>query len=188
MQAAATASICGLLGQLGQRQAPDAAEGRIEQLEAAVGAEHRDAFLQRVERLALHPRQGVILRFQRETLGDIVEKIGDPALRIGIEADAQGAAVGQVPDLRRRLEGVIELEQGVFPAAVIGLFGQAAGGAQPVENFGIAGTLVEKGQVERPQLAIGGVGEDQLFRPGRKSRPPVASWSSVRICDSICRA
>ena len=73
-------------------------EGRIEEFEPAVGAEHGDAFLQRVERLALHADQGIELRFEMVALGDIVEEIGDAALRIGTDDDAQRPPVGQIPD------------------------------------------------------------------------------------------
>ena len=105
------------------------------------------------------------MRFQRETFGDVVEQISDPALRIGIEGDAQGAAVRQVPDLRRRLHGEIGAVQRRLPSPVIGLFGQAAVGAQIVENLRIRRPLFEKGRIELPEMAIGGVGENQPFRP-----------------------
>ena len=44
-----------------QDRRPRFGEGRIEQLHASVGAERRDAFLERIERLALHMGEGVDL-------------------------------------------------------------------------------------------------------------------------------
>ena len=56
-QRSATRSICGWSPSCVRPQRPDAGEGRVEQFEAPVAAEHRDAFLQRVEGLALHADQ-----------------------------------------------------------------------------------------------------------------------------------
>ena len=92
-----------LAGQLGAIEPPQPREGGVGQLEPAIGGEDGDALLQRVERLALHPRLGVELGFQVEMLGDVIEQVGDAALRIGVDHRAQGATVGQVPHLLRRV-------------------------------------------------------------------------------------
>ena len=86
-----------LLGERAARQLPDLGESRVEQLEAPVGAEHRDAFLEAVERLALHVDQGVVARFQREALGLVVEQIGDAAVGALLGENVERAPVGQVP-------------------------------------------------------------------------------------------
>ena len=78
------------------RQLPHLGEGRIEQLRAAVAAEHRDRFGEIVERFALHPDQAVESPRQVEAFGDVVEQIGDAAFRIGRgdDADARGRRAG----------------------------------------------------------------------------------------------
>ena len=72
-------------------------ERGIEQPNPAVAAEHGDRLGEIVERFALHPDQGVIAAVEIEPLGDIVEQIGDAAVRIGRGDDAQRAQVRQVP-------------------------------------------------------------------------------------------
>ena len=72
----------GLGVEFARRQPPELAEGRVGQLQAAVGAEHRDAFLQRVKGFALHPRLRVELRLEMAMRGDVVEEVGDAALRV----------------------------------------------------------------------------------------------------------
>ena len=78
-------------------------------------------------------------------LGDVVEEIGDAALRIGVDDDAQRAPVRQIPDLLARLVRLVGRHQARLPDAEIGLLGQPARGAQAVENFGIRRRLVEEG-------------------------------------------
>ena len=98
-------------------------------------------------------------------LGDVVEEIGHAALRVGIDDDPQRPPVGQIPDLLARLDRLIGGEEALFPAAEIGLFRQQAGGAQLVEDLGIARMLIDEGLIERPELAIGGIMEDQTLAP-----------------------
>ncbi len=66
----------GVLRQRLCREFPQTREGRIEQLGAAVAAEHRDGFGEIVERLALDTHQPVILPLELQAFGDIVEQIG----------------------------------------------------------------------------------------------------------------
>ena len=70
-----------LLLQRFRRQLPHFRESRIEQLRAAIAAEHRDRFGEIVERLALDPDQAVKSPRQVEAFGDVVEQIGDAAFR-----------------------------------------------------------------------------------------------------------
>ncbi len=144
-------------------EAPQLGEGRIDQLHPPVGAEHRDAFLQRVERLALHSGQGVDLRGERVALRGVVEEIGDAALRVGARHDAQRAPVGQMPDGLDRLDRLIGGERLRFPAAKVRLLGQLPLGAQAIENFAVGRLRVEKRRVERPDLPIGRVVEGQAL-------------------------
>ena len=162
---ASTVSICGCSPQRLRRQLPHLGEGRIEQLRAAVAAEHRDRFGEVVERFALNPDQAVESPRQIEAFGDVVEQIGDAAFRIGRGDDAERAAIGQVPGVLFRLDRAIGLMQLGLPGAEIRLLRQFARGAQPVEHAGIVGIAVEEGAVEVPQPAIGIVVE---------GKPPLA--------------
>ena len=64
------------------------------QAQAAVAAEHGDAFGEIVERFALDADQFLEAAFEIEPLGDVVEQISEAAVRIGRGDDAQGAAAG----------------------------------------------------------------------------------------------
>ena len=69
---------------LGERlgvELPHVDERRIVQPQPPVGAEHRDRFDEIVERLALHADQRVVAPHQIEPFGDVVEQVGDAALR-----------------------------------------------------------------------------------------------------------
>ena len=155
----------GLVGQGRGGEAPEALERGIVQLQAAVAAEHRHAFAQGVEGFALHAHEGIVAGLQMEPLGHIVEEIGDAALRVGIDDGAQGPAVRQIPDLLDGLDRLIGAHHLRLPGAEVRLFGQAALGAQAVEDFGIGRVLVEEGLVEIPQVAIGGVVEGEALAP-----------------------
>src|SRR5271163_781449 len=157
----ATSSICGRAAS--GIEAPQRGEGGVDQFHPPVRAEHGDAFLQRVERLALYARQSVELRGEREALRRVIEEVGDAALRIGAGDDAQGAAVGQVPDGLDRVHRLVRRERLSLPGSEVGLLRQLPLGAQSIENFTVGRALLEKSEVERPNLAIGSVEEDQAF-------------------------
>ena len=84
--------------------APHLGEGRVVQPQAAVGAEHRDALGESVERLALHADQRLSPALEIDPLGDVLVDVGDAALRIRVGDDAERAPVGQVPPVLARLE------------------------------------------------------------------------------------
>ena len=92
-----TASICGRSCKRRRIELPHLREHRIEQPQPAVAREHRDAFRQVVEGLALHADQRLEAALEIERLGDVVVEIDHAAFRIGRGDDAQRAAVGQVP-------------------------------------------------------------------------------------------
>ena len=98
-----------------------------------------------------------------EALGDVIEKIGHAALRIGIDGDAQRPPIGQIPDVLARLDRLISGEEILFPGAKIGLLRQKSGDPQPVEDFGVARMLIDEGLIERPKLPIGGIVEDKAL-------------------------
>ena len=63
-------------------QFPHLRECGIEQLHAAVAAEHGYRFDEIVERFMLDPGQPVEAPRQVEAFGDVVEQIGDAALQV----------------------------------------------------------------------------------------------------------
>ncbi len=67
---------------------PRAGEGGIVQPQPSIAAEHGDAFGEVVERFALNADQFLKAPFEIEPLGDVVEQIGDAAVRIGRGDDA----------------------------------------------------------------------------------------------------
>ncbi len=149
------------LGERFRRQFPHLLEGRIVQPQPPVAGEHRDRFGEIVERLALHADQRVEAALEIEPLGHVVEQIGDAAFGIGRGDDAQRAAVRQMPHVLLRLRARDRLRAAGSSSAEILLLRQLAGGAQAVEQRGIGRPVVEKGGVEIPQHAIGGVVEAQ---------------------------
>ena len=149
------------LGKSLRREPPHAGEGRVMQAKPPVACEHGDALGQIVERLALHADHFLETTVEIEPLGDVVEQIGDAAVRIGRGDDAQGAAVGQVPSVFLGLDRAIGFEQLRLPLPEILLFRQLAGAAQRLDDRGVGRLLVEIGGVEIPKRAIGGVVEGQ---------------------------
>ena len=131
------------------------------QAQAPVACEHGDAFGQIVERLALDADHLLEAAVEIEPLGDVVEQIGDAAVRIGRGDDAQGAAVGQVPSVFLGLDGAIGFVQLRLPLPEILLLRQLAGAAQRLDHRRVGRSLVEIGGVEIPERAIGGVVEGQ---------------------------
>ena len=69
--------------QLGGIKPPHRGERHVDELQSSIGAKHRHALAQRVQRLALHRHQRVILRLQLIAVGHVVEQIRHAALRIG---------------------------------------------------------------------------------------------------------
>jgi hypothetical protein len=155
------------------RELPHGGESRVEQLRAAVAAEHGDRFAQIVERFALDADQAVVASRQIEALGDVVEQVGDAAFGIRRGDDAQRAAIGQVPGVLFGLNRTIGFVQLGLPGAEVRLLGQLARGAQPVEHAGIVWIAVEEGAVEVPQPAIAVVVE-------RKPPPAVENRDTRR--------
>ena len=155
----------GLFLQRFRRQLPHFFESGIEQFDAAIAAEHGDRFSEIVERLMLDPGQPVVAACEIEALGDIVEQIGDAAFEVRRGDDADGAAVGQEPAVILRLDGAVGFVQLGLPDPEVGLFGQFARRAQPVEHARIVGIGIEEGLIEAPQPPIGFVVE---------GKPPLA--------------
>ena len=149
------------LAQRAARQAPDLREGRVEELQAPVGGEHGDAFLQAVERLALHVDQGIVAALEREALGGIVVEIGEPAVGPLRRDHVDGAAVEQVPPVLVLRAGLVAGQDLGLPVAVVADLGQARQLAQPVEHLAVGRLGGQPVGVEQPQLAIGLVEERQ---------------------------
>ena len=147
--------------QRGRIELPHLREHRIEQPQPPVAREHRDAFRQIVEGLALHADQRLEAPLQVERLGDVVVEVDHAAFRIGRGDDAQGAAAGQVPFVRLGLGRAIGLVQLGLPLAEVLLLRQPARVAQAVEDRGIARALIEEAGLELPEHMEGGVVEGE---------------------------
>ena len=157
-------------------ESPQLGEGGIEQLHTPVGAEHRHAFLERVKRLALYMGQRVDLRGERVALRSVVVEIGDAAFRIGARDDAQGAAVGQMPDGFARLDRLVGAQLLRLPGAKVRLFRQLPLGAEPIEDFAVGRPLIEERRLQRPDLPIGGVVQGEplgLVEDRNRCRQPI---------------
>ena len=131
------------------------------QPQPAVAAKHRDAFGKIVERFALNADQFLKTPLEIEPLGDVVEQVGDPAVRIGGGDDAQSASVGQMPGMFLGFDGAIGLVQLRLPLAKILLLRQLARRAQDLDHRRIGRALIEEAGIEIPQRAIGGIVERQ---------------------------
>ncbi len=112
-----------LLPQRLGRQLPHPGECRVEQLRAAIAAEHRNRLGEIIEGFTLDPDQAVIAPRQLQAFGNVVEQIGDAAFRIWRGDDADGAAVGEVPGILFRLDRAIGLVQLCLPGPEIRLLG-----------------------------------------------------------------
>ena len=144
-------------GEEGAVDVEDRGEGRIVEPEAPVGAEHRHAFAQVIEGLALDAAQRGDLALQLQPLGDVLVDPGHAPLRVGIGDDAERLAVGQVPVLVASLGRAVDREQFRPPGAEIPLLRDAARDAEPVEHGVLVRPGVEEGRVEIEEAAIGGV-------------------------------
>ena len=126
------------------RQVPDPGEGRIGQLEPAVGAVDRNAFVEIVQGLALDLDQRVVGAFQGQPVGHVL--VGEQHAAHGVRAGdaAQRAAVGQMEQLLERLDQPLQPAQPLaFVLGEVDLLGQAARLAQ-----GLQATLLHRvGQV-----------------------------------------
>src|SRR5205807_6536845 len=112
---------------------------------------------------ALHADRGVELRYETVAFGDIVEKIGDAALRIGADNGAQRPPIRRKPNLFVGIERLICGEQVCLPSPEIGLLRQQPRPPETVKNLGIGWFLVEPSLIERPKLAIGHIVENKLL-------------------------
>ena len=164
-------------------------ERRIVQVEPPVAAEHRDALGERFERLALHADQRLVAPHQLQPLGHVVEQIGDAAFRVRRGDDAQGAPVGQMPFVLARLRArdrpraARSSSRGSSPAR--GACARRAGGrARRNRTARNRGTPASRSRTARDRRRC----RTRAAGRRRRSRPPVASWSSVRRCASVMRS
>ena len=130
------------LGEHAARQVPDFGEGRVEQLEPPVGREHRDAFLEAVERLALHVDEGVVLALERQPLGLVDEQVGHAAVGPLLGHDVQHAAVGQVPPVLLRGGLAVTGQHLRLPLGIVDDLRQPPELAQAVEHGAVRGRVL----------------------------------------------
>ena len=165
------------------RQVPQRVEGGVGQPDAAVGAEHGDAFGQIVERLALHAHRGVVAAFEVHLLGQVLEDPGDAALGLRIGDDADRAAVGQVPPVLLRVDGAVGAKQRFLPAAPFRLLGDLALAAQPVDQQRIVGRAVQEARCRNPRASGRPGCRSAASRCCRRWPPP---WSAGPACRHGC--
>ena len=116
-------------------QAPHLAKGVILKLQTAVCAEGCNPFGEIVERRFLDFNLGIVQGFKAQTFCNVIKDDHHAAQRVARFCDAQGAPVGDRPDIVRRGGGAFFrlptiAEQGqlfALPLAVVSLFGKATG-------------------------------------------------------------
>ena len=79
------------------RKLPYGGKCRVVELQSAVGCKHRDAFLEAVERFALHVAQGTVISFERKPLRLIDVQVGDAAVGALLGHEVKRAAVRPMP-------------------------------------------------------------------------------------------
>jgi hypothetical protein len=110
------------------------AKAGIVQIEPAVAAEHRNAFVERLQGLALDADQRFVAPHQLQSLGHVVEQISDAPFRVRRSDDAQGAVVRQIPFMLARLDRPVGIVQLGFPFAEVCLLGSLRAARRPVEH------------------------------------------------------
>ena len=122
--------------ELFRAQLPQLRVSGVAELEASVAAEHRDAFVEIVERRPLDRDERVERAFERQRVGHVLEGEHQAAERMGRDHHADGRPVGAVSQLLLRLDQLGKhrfaflLERGE-----IDLFGQPALAPQRLEGF-----------------------------------------------------
>jgi len=153
----------GTFRQFSRRDFPDVGECNVEEFEAAIGAEHGDAFLQAVEGLALHVDQRVIAAFERQPLGLVGKEVCHAAVGALFGHDVDDAPVGQMPPVFKLGAGRIAGQNLGLPIAVADDGRQLALLAQAVEHGAVGRLRLQPLGVELPELAVGIVVENELL-------------------------
>src|SRR5215471_2301610 len=132
------------VGQIFRREPPGSREGAVVELEPSVGSEYGDALLQRVERGLLDLDERVIGALLTKALAHIFEEVEKAAGRLPSHIDAQGCAVGKVPELLLFLtEAWKQLQPVALPGGEVALFRQLAKLAQAIEDLALGRAAVE---------------------------------------------
>ena len=152
-----------LTAKLAPGQIPDRQIGGIEQLEAAIGAEHGDTFVKMVDGLALYAGERVVRAFEIEPLRDIFIKIDDAAEGVRLGEQLDRAPVRQMPEFLDRFGRGVDFHATLFPGLKVRLFRQAAAGTQLIENFIVGGAAIEPLRIEIPERLVGAVAEGEAL-------------------------
>ena len=168
---------------VGLAYAPERAEGGIGKLQPAVGPEDGNALGKVVDRFALDLQKRVVAGFEIDLLGQVVEYPGRPALRMGVGEDIERLAVRQMPEVRLRVDGVIDGERLFLELAPRMRLRQLAVGAQALEELGVARPAFEKRRVEVPEPLKGLIVEFAGAACCRRWRP---GWPGGRACRRGC--
>src|SRR5690606_11180748 len=137
------------------RKVPQGTERRIRQAQAPIRPEDRNALREAVERLTLDTYNGVVTALQIEFFGQILEDPGHPALGLGIGDDTERATVRQMPPMLLRFDGTVSRQKLLLPAPPLGLLGELALAAQPVEHERVFRHAFQKGGIKIPELLEG---------------------------------
>ena len=114
----------------------------------------------RVSRVSLCTRVSAChLGFELHMLADVVEQVGDAALRVRVRDHAQGAPVGQVPPGLARFDGAVAGQQSAFQPRKSACSGNLRRPPQAVEQFAVGRRLREESGIELPEALIGGVAD-----------------------------
>ncbi len=130
------------------------------QLQPAVAAIDRDAFIEVVDGLALHLDQRVVARLQRQAVGHVLIGQDHAAHRVRGRHHAEGAALGRVHQLFERADDGHDVAgELLLVVAEIGLLGDLPPLAQGVQHF-VDGRLgLQELRIHLEQVAIGAVEE-----------------------------
>ena len=138
---------------------PDAFEGVIEELQTAVRAEHGNAFIEMVERLALNADHLIVAARERYAFGFVLIEVRDTAIGTFLGHHMQRAAIGKMPPLLGLRTSLVAGENLGFPFAIVHDLGDAASLAQAIEKLAMHRALAQPVCIELPELGEGLVEE-----------------------------
>ena len=149
-----------LADQLALGQIPDLAVGRVMQFQPAVAAEQGCPLVQIVEGLALDLDQRVVGAFERQAVGHVLIDEDQAAQRVRRHPHAERPPVRQMHQLVLRLDQRGEQAELVaLENPEIGIFGDPAALAQPLQHLVERGTAGEPLLLDAPQPGERGIEE-----------------------------
>ena len=142
-----------IIDQIVRRDLPHRRERRVGELQAPVQAKHHHRFVQLLERRFLHLQQRIVLRAQRQLVGDVGKDQQQPAAWVALAHHAQRALIRQHPEILRQLRHFLVERQ--FPRAPFGVIGvrrQLALFLHVIEPRRVRRAIREERDIEAPQI------------------------------------